>query len=134
MVHALELAHRLLRDGGVLIVSLPLDFDQCVLIRAGRRWRQCGMIGSDDPEVRAATRALLRVQKRGMFRQARGKVLRVHQYFDTARAWKNYVSDLSPAYAGHSLTGRIQEYFKSRGRSARLKMTYYLTLRVLVKA
>lgn len=134
MVHALEIAHRLLPDGGILIDIMPMDFDQRVLIRAGRRWRHCGMmIGAGDPDVRAATRALLRVQKRGLFREASGKVLLVHQYFDSARAWKNYASNLSCSVAGPGLTVPIKQYFKSYGRSARLKLTYYLTLRVLVK-
>ncbi len=118
-----------------MIDIMPMDFDQCVLIRVGQRWRPSGMIiGSGDPDVRAATLALVRGLKRKIFREASSKVLLVHQYFDSARAWKHYVSSLSYSFARPSLTVPIRQYFKSYGRSARLKMSFYLTLRVLVKA
>lgn len=134
MVHALEIAHHLLRDGGVLIDLMPMDFDQRVLIRAGRRWRACGMIiGSGDPDVHAATLALVRGLKRELFREANSQVLRVNQYFDSARAWKYYVSNLTCSFARPDLTVPIKQYFRSYGPSARLKLSFFLTLRVLVK-
>ncbi len=134
MVHALEIAHRLLRDGGVLIDLMPMDFDWDVLVRAGQRWRHYGMVIVDDPDVRGATQAVRRVVKRGLYREEQARVILVRRFFDSARDWKSELSDLTTSFAEPGLADRIDRYFKSNGRSARVQIRDHLTVRALVKA